>query len=94
MLFRGFQYCCQCGHLGYCTKAIIVTVNLRVASIPPPPPKVSVKSDIKFGRRDDLNSFKMDTMVAVYDIEILLFSTSRYPFCRGACKQVMVQPDT
>ena len=93
LLFRGFQDCCQFGHLGYCKKnAIIVTMNLRVASIPPS--KVSVKSNIKFGRRDDLNSFKMDTMVAIYDIEIQLFSTSRYPFCHGACKQVMVQPDT
>ena len=72
-------------------KVIIVTMNLRVASTPPP--KVSVKSDIKFGRRDDMNSFKMDIMVAIYDIGIELFSTSRYPFCRGACKQVMVQPD-
>ena len=49
-------------------------MNLRVASIPPP--KVSVKSDIKFGRRDDLNSFKMDTVVTIYDIENQLFSTS------------------
>ena len=74
LFFRGFQDCCQCGHRGYCKKAIIVTMNLRVASIPPP--KVSVKSDIKFGRRDDLNSFKMDTVVTIYDIENQLFSTS------------------
>ena len=88
MLFGGFQDCCQFGHLGYCKKAIIITMNLRVASIPPPPSKVSVKSNIKFGRRDDLNSFKMDTTVAIYDIGIELLSTPRYPFA------VVVQPDT